>query len=98
MKNKKEPDIRLTELFMAKPLNDFSRCFYGTIKRLRDPDGIPYVFGKIKVMDGFIMAQGKDQWELGERLDQLVKMVLDFDLNASAGKKTVIAGTPIFHN
>jgi len=98
MKNKKEPDIRLTELFMAKPLNDFSRCFYGTIQRLRDEEGTDYCFGKIKVGDGFIIAQGKDQWELGEKLDQMVLLILDHDIQSVAGRAEIIAGTPIFHN
>lgn len=75
MKNKKD-SIEITELFMAKAGNDFSRCFYGTIKRLKDKDDTDYCFGKIKVMDGFIIAQGKDQWELGVKLDEMVLFVL----------------------
>jgi len=65
---KKKLNIELTELFMAKAgKNGWDNCFYGTIRR---GDGI--VWGNIKVNDGFIIASAKDQWELGEKLDELV--------------------------
>jgi hypothetical protein len=97
MKNKKD-SILITEMFMATAGGDFSRCFYGNIHRETDAHGRPIVYGKISIGDGHIIASARDQWELGERLDQLVLMILDYDLNASAGKRTIITGTPIFHN
>lgn len=66
---------------MAKARNDFSRCFHGTIRRERDDDGNPVVFGKIDVNDCEIQATAKDQWELGEKLDDLVLLILDHDLH-----------------
>ena len=59
----------------------WDRCFHGTIKRETCVDGNPVVYGKIKVLDGFICAKASDQWELGDRLDKLVKMVLDYGLH-----------------
>jgi hypothetical protein len=50
-------------------------CFYGTIKRFTDSDGIPTVFGRIKVDDVYVCTQAADQFELGIKLDQLVIMV-----------------------
>ena len=68
----KPPKIEITEIFCAKAGNDWSRCFHGTIRRETDADGNPVVIGKIKVNDGYIIASAKDQWVLGEMLDQLV--------------------------
>jgi hypothetical protein len=72
---KKEIKIELTEIFMAKAgkgKEGFDRCFHGTIQRSTDENGDPIVYGKIKINDGYIIANGKDQWELGDKLDELV--------------------------
>jgi len=77
---KKKLNIEITEIFMAKygiGNKGFDRCFHGTIKRKTDVDGNPFVFSEIKVNDGYIKANGKDQWELGEKLDELVIYSLD---------------------
>ena len=80
----KPPKIQITELFMAKAgRHGWDRCFHGTIQRLVDDEGQPYVFGKIKMKDGFISARAKDQWELGVNMDEIVLMVLDFGLHCS---------------
>lgn len=71
-------NIEITELFMAKAGNDFNRCFHGTIKRGYDDNESPVVYGKIKVNNGFIYAQAEDQWELGEKLDELVFYILEY--------------------
>lgn len=82
---KKEPDLKITELFMAKAGNDFSRCFHGIIRREKDDDGNPIVRSEIKVNKGYILAEGRDQWELGTKLDELVLMVLDKGLHDNKG-------------
>jgi hypothetical protein len=76
---KKKINIELKELFMAQA--DRYRCYYGTIHRETDADGNSVVYGKIKVGDGYIITSAKDQWELGEKLDQLVLMILDYGLH-----------------
>jgi hypothetical protein len=43
----------------------WDRCFHGTIRRERDVDGNPVLRGKIKVLDGFVMAQASNQDVLG---------------------------------
>lgn len=76
-------NINLVEIFTAKAglgMKGFDRCFHGTIKREID-DGNPVVFGKININDGHIIATAKDQWELGDRLDELVLLILDHDLH-----------------
>jgi len=97
----KKKDIFLSEIFMAKcgiGNKGFDRCFHGSIRREHDAEGNPVVYGKIKVGAGYIYATGKDQWELGEKLDQLVVMIIDSNLHADAGKTEKIAETPYFLN
>ena len=73
----KRMNIEITEIFMAKEgKNGWDNCFHGTIKRSTDADGNPIVYGKIKVNDQIIQASAKDQWELGEKLDELVLFAL----------------------
>ena len=98
---KKEINVEITELFMAKAgigNKGFDRCFHGIIRRKRDADNNPIVYGKIKVNDGYIYASAKDQIELGKKLDQLVVMILDGNLHADAGKTDRIAETKYFLN
>ena len=42
------------------------------MRKVVDSDGNPVVWGKIKVLDGFIYAMASDQWILGDKLDELV--------------------------
>lgn len=103
MKKKKEIKIQLTELFMAKAgKKDFSRCFHGTIVRGTDDEGNPVVHSKIcvknKIHNGYIYAMAKDQWELGEKLDDLVLMILDYGLHSHAGRSESYLGTDLFLN
>ena len=72
--SKGDNKIEITELFMAQA--DRDRRFYGTIHRGFNADGVPVVYGKIMMQDGFVCSQAATQEELGERLDELVKMVL----------------------
>lgn len=65
---KDKPNISLTEIFMAKKgRKGWDTCFYGTITRGKD-----IVHSRIEINDGYIIANGKDQWEVGEKLDELV--------------------------
>ena len=71
-------NITLTEIFMAKAgKQGWNRCFHDSIKRDFDSDGNPVVYGKIKVKDGFVCSQAEDQWELGEKLDEMVKLHIE---------------------
>jgi len=86
-----ESQFLITELFNAKAgKTGWDRCFYGTIKRDIDADGHP-VFGKIKVLDGFICAMASNQWKLGDILDELVLMVLDYDIRKHPAIMTFFA-------
>lgn len=87
---KKQLKVEITELFMAKA--DWKRCFHGTIKREKDENGNLVLSGKIYVKtDRFnevIFAKVCDptkkprdlQDQLGEQLDNMVKLILDHGL------------------
>jgi hypothetical protein len=92
----KKPRIEITELFMAKA--DWDRCFHGTIKRDYDENDNPIVYGKIKINGGYIYSSAPEQKELGRRMDDIVKMILDFDLHKPQGITTNICETKFFHN
>jgi len=95
----KSPRFEIQELFMAKKgKTGWENCFMGTIKRETDADGTPIVRGKIKVLDGFIYAQAANQYVLGERLDDMVLMILDKGLHDVAGVTTKIFDTDFFLN
>ena len=96
MADKKEDKFKITELFMAQA--DINRRFFGTIKRGYDADGTPVVRGRIEVQDGFVLAQAGCQDDLGTRLDELVKMVLDMGLHSDSGATQIILGTTCFLN
>lgn len=81
---RKKDKIEITEIFMAKGGKGnagFDQCFYDTIKRGHDVNGNPVVYGKIKVNDGYIYATASSQWEFGEKLDETVLLILDYDLH-----------------
>ena len=63
-----------------------------------DADGTPVIPDRIKADNGFIYAQVACQDELGSRLDELVKMVLDDGLHEDSGVAYIISGTSYFLN
>lgn len=91
--------LEIVEIFMAKAgKNGWDRCFHGTIKRGIDADGNPIVIGKIKVNDSYIISSAKDQWELGEKLDEMVVMILDKGLAFDSGASVKVFGSQLFSN
>ena len=96
---KKRLKIKITEIFMGKcGKTGWDRCFHGTIRRETDDDGNPIVYSKIKVNDGYIYAKAEDQWELGEKLDYMILMVLDRGLHQASGISVKICDTGFFLN
>ena len=84
-------------------MKGFDRCFHGTIKREKDENGKEIVVrGKIlvknEIHNGYIYAMAHNQWILGEKLDQLVILVLDKDLHSNVGETIEIADTLFFLN
>ena len=83
---------------MAKAGSDFSRCYHGTIRRAIDENKDQIVYGKIKVDDGYIYARACDQWKLGEKLDLIVLMILDYGLHDNVFKSSTVAESDIYLN
>jgi hypothetical protein len=99
MNKRKDLNIQLSEIFMAKAgRNGWDRCFHGTIKREADSEGNPIVHAKIKVKGGFIYARASDQWVLGDMLDEMVLMILDKGLHSDSGISIKICDTDLFLN
>ena len=100
MKKKKETEVQINELFMAK--SDWNHCFHGTIKRGQDEKGNPVVFGKIlvkaRIHDGYMYAKASDQWQLGEMLDEMALMILDQKIHSHAGISVKICDVDFFLN
>ena len=63
----------------------------GTINREKDENGVPVVRSKRKVLEGFIYAQAACQDELGEKLDEMVLMVLDYDIHKISGHDFIVS-------
>ena len=91
MNKKKDLKLEITELFMAKcGKKGWDKCFYGTIRRETDADGNPVVHGKIKVNDSYIYAMAEDQWILGDMLDEMVLLILDYDIHSTHNTHLII--------
>ncbi len=96
---KKRLKIEITEIFMGKCGKlGWDRCFHGIIKREIDEEGKPFVFSRIKVNQGNICSRASDQWELGEKLDDMVLLVLDIGLHNNTGIAIDICRTSYFLN
>lgn len=99
--NGEKNGLELTELFMAKAgqgKRGFDRCFHGTIRREKDESGNDIVIGKIKVNDGIIWSQARDQRILGDQLDWMVEAILDLGLHSDPGVFTMAAAQKLFQN
>jgi hypothetical protein len=83
---KKDLKVQITEMFMAKAgKNGFDRCFYGVIRREKDEEGNPVVYGDIEINGGHLIAKAEEQWTLGEYLDDMVLLVLDKKIHDNKG-------------
>ena len=104
MKNKKKreaPKLEITELFMAKcGRNGYDRCYYGTISRDRDETGKEIsVSGEIYMKDeGYFWAKASNQDELGEMLDSVLELRLDYGLHKDTGVFSDIGEARYCHN
>ena len=63
-----------------------------------DENGTPFLFGQIKINDGYIFSQASNQDELGEKLDEMCVMIMDKGLHDDAGVTAKIFDTDFFLN
>lgn len=72
--------------------------FSGTIQRGFDVNGIPVIPDRIKFNNGFVCAQSGSQDELGEKLDEIVLMILEYGLHTDYGNSHTVAGMTFNQN
>jgi hypothetical protein len=99
MEKKKLPqEFEITELFLVKAGNDYSRTFVGQIYRETNKEGISILRGNVMVNDGKIWSSAGTQEELGKYLDGLCVMKLDLELHSHTGVTTKVLDTDFFLN
>lgn len=100
-KNKDNADrFELTELFMARAgKKNWDRCFYGTITREKDSEGKEIsVSGKIKMDEGYIWSRAANTEILGDNLDDLAELRLDYDINETQIPQSKMKFGLFYHN
>jgi len=97
-KKKITQEFQITELFLVKAGNDYSRTFIAQIRRESTKEGKSIVRGSLVVNEGRIWSSADNQEELGKYLDDLCVMKLDYNLHSNMGESILIAGTPFFLN
>lgn len=75
---KKLPKIEITELFLAK--KNWKEIFVGTLTRDRYEDGSEQIYAEIPVNEFIINATAPNKDELGDKLDDMVKLILDHNI------------------
>ena len=98
MEKKKLQEIQITELFLVKAGNDFTRTFLGEIRRETDDNGNEIVLGKVIVQEGFIWSKASSQEELMKNMDDICMMKLDMRLHSDSGVTTKIFDNEFFLN
>jgi hypothetical protein len=96
MDKKKLQPIEITELFLIKA--DWKRTFIGTIEHYTNPDGSKYVKGKVTVNNYQVVSMASDVEEVGKFLDEMVILILDYNLHLIPAVKYSIEGTDLFLN
>jgi hypothetical protein len=95
-KKKKELNLEITELFLVK--SEWDRTFFAEIVRDKTEDGKTINRGTVVVNEGKIWSAGETQDELGDYLDDICTMKLDFGLHANGGVSSKIGEEKYFHN
>jgi hypothetical protein len=98
MEKNKLPEIQISELFLVKCGNDWTRTFMATIRREIDDDGNHVVYGSIIVEEGEIWCMASNEGQLGSNLDDICKMKLDMQLHSHAGMHIKIHSFDFFLN
>jgi hypothetical protein len=97
-KKKKPEEFEITELFLVKAGNDFTRTFVGQIYRETTAEGVSIVRGSVIVNEGKIWAASETIEILGQSLDDLCILKLDYGLHANTGVTSKIFKTDFFLN
>jgi hypothetical protein len=90
MAKKKLPGIEITELFLVKA--DWNRTFMAQIIREKTCDDKNIIRGIVIINEGKVWSVADNEEELGEYLDDICLMKLDYDLHSNAGVTAEIFG------
>ena len=89
-------NIEIRELILAKA--DWTRTYIGTIDWYTREDGSKVVIGKVKVNESQVVCKANNIEELGKFLDDMVILILDYDLNNYPSIKFMVASTELYQN
>ena len=97
-KAKKKDDSRfeITELFMAKA--DWERTYIGTMQRDKIDDTLTVIRGQVEVEGSMVYVRGNSTEEMWGAADEMVMLILDYDLHQTTGPKTEIFKNDYFLN
>lgn len=96
MAKKKLPEIEITELYLVKA--DWNRTYMARIIREKTEDGKEIVRGNVIINEGKVWSMADTEDELGDYLDQICLMKLDYHLHSNAGGTFKIFGVDFFLN
>ena len=85
---KKLARIEISELFLVKA--DWNRTFVGQIIRKTDEDGLSINLGTATIIEGKIWSKAETQEELGDNLDDMCTLKLDYGIHSKDGPHYLI--------
>jgi hypothetical protein len=92
------PEFEITELFLVKAGNDYSRTFIGEIYRETTKEGKSIVHGSVMVRNSKIWSLADSQEELGKYLDDLCSMILDMGLHSTIQRNVITFNERLYLN
>ena len=96
MGHKKTPHLIIQEIYLIKA--DWERTFFASIRRDQDSKGDLIIYGKVTVLEGYIVASGCSEEDLGSKLDVICKLKLDFGIHTQPEKTCTIQNKKISLN
>lgn len=90
--------MKVTELFLVKCGNDWTRTFVGTLHRCKNENGNDVYRCRVVINEGYIIGMAYTREELGNKLDEICKLKLDFHLHEEAGITSEIFGLSFSQN
>lgn len=96
MAKKKLPEIEIIELYLVKA--DWNRTYIAQIIRERTEDGKEIVHGNVVINEGKVWSMADTEDGLGDNLDEICILKLDYGLHEKAGITSKIAGEDFFLN
>ena len=96
MAKKKLPDLQITELYLVKA--DWHRTFMAQIVRDKTTDGQDIIRGSVVIDEGKVWSMADTEDELGDNLDDICIMKLDYGLHEKGGVNIQISGIYFYLN